>query len=302
MEALKLKYSLNYQQSFSRNIGVITSDEQTKLKNAHIAIAGLGGIGGMTFLTLVRMGVENFSIADLDTFEIANLNRQVGSNHANFGRTKVDVMKEEAFKINPDVKIKVFPIGINEKNVDEFVCESDLVIDAIEYFSITAREILQLAAKKHKKPTLFSAPLGFSATFLAFSKDSMPFDEYFNLKPNLDPAEKVIHFTVGIAPKGLHRSYMNFNKEQLIQIQTGPSLALAVNLGSSLLCAEALKFITGKKSVKVAPYYTQLDLFQGKFVQKKMPWGNHNPLQKLKIYLAKKEYFTCKQDFLKFIK
>ena len=58
----------NYERAFSRNIGWLTSSEQLKLKNAKIAIAGLGGVGGAHLLTLARLGVGSFNISDFDIF------------------------------------------------------------------------------------------------------------------------------------------------------------------------------------------------------------------------------------------
>ena len=68
----------SYADAFDRNIGWFTPDEQQRLRGKTIAIAGMGGVGGVHLLTLVRLGIANFRIADLDSFELANFNRQVG--------------------------------------------------------------------------------------------------------------------------------------------------------------------------------------------------------------------------------
>ena len=71
--------SFNYDDAFSRNIGWLTDWEQQILRTKKIAIAGVGGVGGVHLLTLTRLGIQNFHIADLDRFEQANFNRQVGA-------------------------------------------------------------------------------------------------------------------------------------------------------------------------------------------------------------------------------
>jgi molybdopterin/thiamine biosynthesis adenylyltransferase len=91
----------DYAEAFSRNIGWTTAEEQRVLARSRIAIAGLGGVGGSHLLTLARLGVGNFNIADFDSFEIQNFNRQVGATLSHLGEPKVDVLRRLAFDINP---------------------------------------------------------------------------------------------------------------------------------------------------------------------------------------------------------
>ena len=69
----------DYNTAFSRNIGWVTEAEQDALRHKKVAIAGLGGVGGSHLLTLARLGVGAFSIADFDTFDVVNFNRQAGA-------------------------------------------------------------------------------------------------------------------------------------------------------------------------------------------------------------------------------
>ena len=88
--------SFDYDIAFSRNLGWVTEAEQAVLRSRRIAIAGLGGVGGSHLLTLTRLGVGKFNIADLDVFELANFNRQAGASLSHIGRTKVEVLRELA--------------------------------------------------------------------------------------------------------------------------------------------------------------------------------------------------------------
>ena len=67
----------SYAEAFDRNLGWFTEPEQQSLRAKKIAIAGMGGVGGIHLLTLARLGIANFHIADLDRFETANFNRPV---------------------------------------------------------------------------------------------------------------------------------------------------------------------------------------------------------------------------------
>ena len=78
--------SFDYHLAFSRNLGWVTEAEQAALRSRRIAIAGLGGVGGSHLLTLTRLGIGKFTIADLDVFELANFNRQAGASLRHVGR------------------------------------------------------------------------------------------------------------------------------------------------------------------------------------------------------------------------
>ncbi len=111
----------DYQSAFSRNLGWVTEAEQAILRGKRIAIAGLGGVGGSHLLTLTRLGIGQFSIADFDVFEIQNFNRQAGAFVSHLNRPKVEVLAEMARDINPELEIAAFPTGVTEENLDAFL-------------------------------------------------------------------------------------------------------------------------------------------------------------------------------------
>jgi len=91
-----------YATAFSRNLGWVTEVEQSILRGKRVAIAGMGGVGGLHLLTLARLGIGRFRISDLDHFELANFNRQAGAGISTLGRPKVEVMAAMAREINPE--------------------------------------------------------------------------------------------------------------------------------------------------------------------------------------------------------
>jgi tRNA A37 threonylcarbamoyladenosine dehydratase len=98
--------------AFSRNIGLLTLAEQEKLASTKVAIAGLGGVGGVHLITLLRTGIASFNISDMDKYELANMNRQYGAKTSNLNQPKVEVMLKEAHEVNPYAEINTFPKGI----------------------------------------------------------------------------------------------------------------------------------------------------------------------------------------------
>ncbi|MEE9543206.1 MAG: ThiF family adenylyltransferase, partial [Thermodesulfobacteriota bacterium] len=153
-----------YKEAFKRNIGLFTEEEQERLKQSRAAVAGLGGVGGVHLITLARMGIGKFHIADLDTFETANINRQYGAKSDTLGKEKTEVMREAVLSINPEADITSFPQGVTEDNIDGFLEGVDVVLDGIDFFEIDARRLLFNKARERGITTITSGPIGFGAT------------------------------------------------------------------------------------------------------------------------------------------
>ena len=128
-----------YDEAFARNIGWVTEAEQAALRGKRIAIAGVGGVGGVHLLSLARLGIGAFHVAEMDTFDLVNFNRQAGAMMSTLGRPKVDVMVEMAGQINPELDIKVFGEGVNAGNLDAFLDGVDLYVDGLDFFAFQAR-------------------------------------------------------------------------------------------------------------------------------------------------------------------
>ncbi len=290
-----------YQEAFSRNIGILKTEEQDILKNTRVAIAGLGGMGGIDFLTLVRMGVGKFNIADFDAFSAVNSNRQVGANSETIGQSKISVMARMALEISPSIEITQFPMGFQEDNAEAFLSNADIVIDAIDFFCLSARERLYLKCRELKKTVLFSAPLGFSATLHVFTPESMSFHDYFDIRPGMDAFDKLLAFGVGLTPKALHSKYMQFNPEKLSQ-GIGSSIGSSCNLGSALVTTELINLILKKKKSFSTPNYLQIDLFLGQMKKGKLLFGNRGPLQRLKRWIVGRQYIQYRKEIIKIVK
>lgn len=97
----------SYAEFTTRNIGFVTPEQQEKLRAARVLVPGVGGMGGAAFMLLVRAGVGHFTIADIDTFEVSNLNRQVFATLDTIDRPKAQSAADGARRINPDVELDV---------------------------------------------------------------------------------------------------------------------------------------------------------------------------------------------------
>jgi tRNA A37 threonylcarbamoyladenosine dehydratase len=102
----KTASDFDYNAAFSRNIGWVTEREQRALQGKRVAIAGLGGVGGSHVLTLARLGIGAFNLADFDTFSLVNFNRQAGATVSTIDRAKLDVITAMAKDINPGLDVR----------------------------------------------------------------------------------------------------------------------------------------------------------------------------------------------------
>ncbi len=276
--------SFKYDVAFSRDIGLLTREEQEKLKDVRIAIAGMGGVGSNHLISLIRQGFEKFHISDYDVYELKNLNRQYGARYDTVGKKKAEVMKNEAMKINPEVEIKVFG-KITKDNVDEFLTGVDVFIDGLDFFEIDVRRMVFNKAKELGIVGFTVGPIGFGFSAITFSPDGMGFDEYFNINDNMDFNEKIMHFSIGLSPKLLARKYM---KDIHIKDRKGPSSIVGINLCASYAVMNVLRIVLNKSKVLYAPYYEQFDHYRRKYVVGKLMFGNKGLVQRMKIYYARK--------------
>ena len=92
---------------FSRTELLLGKEGMERLKNARVAVFGVGGVGGYVCEALVRSGVFTFDLIDDDKVCLTNLNRQIIATRKTVGQYKVDVMKERILDINPDAVVNV---------------------------------------------------------------------------------------------------------------------------------------------------------------------------------------------------
>ena len=280
-------HPFDYDLAFSRNLGLVQPEEQQRLKDARIAIAGLGAVGGMHLVTLARMGVGHFHIADLDHYELVNFNRQVGATIQTLGRSKVQVMREMTADINPAATVTGFEKGIQPDNVEHFLEGVDIAVDGLDYFAVEARDLFYRTAHAKNIPVVAAGPLGCSAALLVFVPGGMTWQEYFAMDLAKNREEQYILFAIGTAPCGYHFSYIDSSYINL-QKQSGPSIALAVQLSAGVVAAEVLKLLLKRGKIYPVPCFQQFDAYKCKYGKGKLRWGNRGPVQRLKFALVKR--------------
>lgn len=118
---------------FSRTELLFGADKMKILKNAKVAVFGVGGVGGFAVEALARAGVGNIDIIDNDTVSVTNINRQIIATQKTVGRKKVKVMKERILEINPEANVNAFDMFFLPSTADNFNFKKyDYIIDAID--------------------------------------------------------------------------------------------------------------------------------------------------------------------------
>lgn len=144
---------------FSRTELLFGSEALAKLKKAHVAVFGIGGVGGHVVEALARSGVGSFELIDNDTVAITNINRQIIATLDTVGQPKVEVMRKRILSINPEAEITLHQCFFLPENKDEFdFSKYDYVVDAVD--TVAAKIAIVLAAKEVGVPVISSMGAG----------------------------------------------------------------------------------------------------------------------------------------------
>ena len=279
----------DYDLAFSRNIGWITRDEQGILRHKRVAIAGMGGVGGSHLLTLTRLGIGAFHIADFDRFELANFNRQAGAACSSIDRPKAEVLSRLARDINPELDIRCFSEGINAANLSEFLRDVDVYVDGLDFFAVDMRRAVFAACAEMGIPAVTAAPLGMGVALLNFLPGGMSFEDYFDMH-ELSEDEQLLRFLVGLSPAMLQRGYLVDPSAVDLARHRGPSTAMACELCAGVAGTQVLKLLLHRGKVLAAPWGLHFDAYRNRLARTWRPGGNRHPLQRVALSIARRQF------------
>ena len=169
---------------FSRTELLLGSKAIEILKNAHVAVFGIGGVGGYVVEALARSGVGHFTIIDNDKVSLSNCNRQIIATTKTVGLDKVDVMKERILSINPDAIVDTYKCFFLPETQDQFdFTHFDYVVDAID--TVSGKIAIILKAKEANVPVISSMGTGNKLNPMAFAVSDI-------YKTEMDPLAKVM--------------------------------------------------------------------------------------------------------------
>jgi molybdopterin/thiamine biosynthesis adenylyltransferase len=251
-----------YLKLFSRNIGIFSEEEQEKLKNASVSIAGVGGVGGIQAVTLARLGIGSIKIADPGTYDYPDFNRQYGAFMETICKNKCEVIYNTLKSINSGISAEKFEEGINENSIDKLLDGADIAIDSIEYFAPKEKILFHRKCREKGIIAITSPISGIGAVVFAFNPKGITFEEFFEAPEDekarekwVLPAQKISPIWPDYAVRGAYESALKGEMPL-------PSNGIATILSGALVSAETAFIITGKRDPVYVPKAVQLDLYR----------------------------------------
>jgi adenylyltransferase/sulfurtransferase len=158
---------------------------QEKIRNASIAIVGIGGLGCPVLQYLASAGVGKIGIIDFDTVNLSNLHRQILFGNNDVGLKKTEVAKAKIGTMHPEVEIKIHDEMLDEKNAVTIFRDYDMVVDGCDNF--LTRYIVNDACVKLGKPLVYGSILGYEGQLAVFNlRGSKNLRDIFPEPPNPD--------------------------------------------------------------------------------------------------------------------
>lgn len=136
---------------FDRFEKMVGEKKLNEIKQKHVLIVGLGGVGGHATLGLIRSGISNITLVDYDVVDITNLNRQAVAYRSTIGKKKTEVLKDLILDINPECTVKTIDTFLDANNIDQIITgDYDYVIDACDTVK-TKQAIIKMCIEKNIK-------------------------------------------------------------------------------------------------------------------------------------------------------
>ena len=207
---------------FSRTQLLLGPEAMEKLKNARVAVFGIGGVGGYVCEALVRSGVGAFDLVDDDKVCLTNLNRQIIATRKTVGKYKADVMKERILEINPDAEVTVHKCFFLPENADTFPFEEyDYVVDAVD--TVTAKIALVMKSQEAGVPIISSMGAGNKLDASAFRVADI-------YKTKVCPLAKVMRRE--LKKRGVKKLKVVYSEEQPVR----PLEDMSINCRTHCIC------------------------------------------------------------------
>jgi len=252
----------------SRNRGLISTEEQRRLAEVSVLVAGVGGVGGRIAETLTRLGVGTLILADPDTFSVTNLNRQAGATTKTLGENKAEAVAELCRSIGTGTHVDIVREGITESNITNLVAMSDVIIDGTDYTRPDIGLRLARTARSAGKPVLLAVEIGFGVWHTVIPPDGARFEKLLGLSPSVTYDDLASARVTVPLWRWVVRIPEYVDLDVLTQVDHGhleaPAVAPAVELSAAVVSTAVLSLLASRRLPAVAPRVHHLDIRTGK--------------------------------------
>ena len=242
-----------YQEFTTRNLGFVSAEEQTRLRNASVFVCGTGGMGGSAIMTLIRAGVGRLILADLDAFAVANLNRQLFATLKTVDQDKAQATRDQCLQINPEAVIEVLGVDWTDQ-VERLVQSADVVINGTD--DLGASLLLYRTARALGRAVVdaYASPL--PSVYVTLPGDPMPEErlDYTTRGTNWDELTPEMRNAAAMAEAEYVLTHSSSRRhvdlalagEVIAGTRSRMSFAPMVIMAGSLMGGEALQAILGR--------------------------------------------------------
>lgn len=252
------------QNFLDRTMPILGREGLNALSTPLVAIAGLGGVGGGTFLNLVRCGVKRFRLAENGVFDPPDMNRQAAAFASTMGQPKIDVYERLAREINPEVELELFPEGTVSGNIERFLDGCDVYVGVIDVEKgQDVKAMTPELLKRFNIPLFTAAAVGFGALLVAHHPDGMMPEEFWGLLDKKNTGK-------GIFPSILCDRFERGTMERIsraAQMGTMATTSIGGSLSGALLASEVLAYLLRgtdrvNRDIMFAPTFAVIDLLR----------------------------------------
>lgn len=245
-------------EQFSRTELLLGSVAMTALERAHVAVFGIGGVGGYAVEALVRSGLGAIDIVDSDVVSVSNINRQIIATYSTVGRSKAEVMAERIRDINPECRVTAHQCFYLPETREQFdFSRYDYIVDAVD--TVTAKIALVMEAKRCQVPIISSMGAGNKLDATAFmvadiyATSVCPLARVMRRElkmRNVDSLKVVYSKEIPKVPQENGGECMSLQTEQQDDVRRRSipgSTAFVPSVAGLVLASEVIKDLTGRQ-------------------------------------------------------
>lgn len=276
-----VQWDRGYDSLVDRNLGILSREEQDRLKSSKVSIFGIGGLGGVVLEILARSGIERFSIVDNDVFETSNLNRQNLAFQDTIGKMKIAVAERYCRNINPSIRMETFD-RVDEENCSMILAGSDVAALALD--DVKACLTISRTARHMGITFVEGWALPF-ANVCTFTPQTPSFEQTYGLADlEAVPVSRIpdegkrlllmrilsgFGFVEGVAEYFSDETVLNLARG------TAPSFAPMVWFTATRIAIECVKVLLGWKDLALSPNFAIYDPFKNKVPQRLKQFPPH---------------------------